>query len=161
MATANKKISELFSGAAVSARPTITPRVFDLASASMKSPEKFIADGGVCRGAADATANIVTNYHFPARVAFTKRADGPLHAFMEKKCTPQKDKYTQGFPQYVPPPEGTVKIYSFVTALATLFREITSTDFIPKLKHTPNMTAKVQGLLQLNRCRGLIVSAPT
>ena len=56
-------------------------RVFDLGFTSMKSPEYYINNGGVCRDAANATANILANNNYPARIVFTKRVAGSPHAF--------------------------------------------------------------------------------
>jgi hypothetical protein len=48
----------------------------------MKSPEEYIESGGICRDAANATANILEKNGYESKIVFTKQTKGPPHAFV-------------------------------------------------------------------------------
>ena len=48
----------------------------------MRSPEEYIEKGGICRDAANATANILENNGYESKIVFLKQARRPPHAFV-------------------------------------------------------------------------------
>ena len=53
----------------------------------MRSPSEYIERGGVCRDAANATANILENNGYESKIVFTKQPKNAPHAFVVTKDT--------------------------------------------------------------------------
>jgi len=49
---------------------------------SIRTPEEYIKEGGICRDAANAVANILENNGYEAKMVYTKQAKSTPHAFV-------------------------------------------------------------------------------
>ncbi len=62
-------------------------RVMSLDYTDVVAPAEYISRGGVCRDAANATAHLLLNNGYPARVVLSKQAHGAPHAFVVTRDT--------------------------------------------------------------------------
>jgi hypothetical protein len=60
-------------------------RVTGIDYTEMRTPEEYIAHGGICRDAANTIANILVNNGYQAKIVYSKQAVGTPHAFVVTK----------------------------------------------------------------------------
>jgi hypothetical protein len=60
-------------------------RVIGIDYTDMRTPEEYIAHGGICRDAANTIANILVNNGYQAKIVYSKQAVGTPHAFVVTK----------------------------------------------------------------------------
>ncbi|MBN2322916.1 MAG: hypothetical protein JXQ30_04215 [Spirochaetes bacterium] len=60
-------------------------RVTGLDYTDMRTPEEYIAHGGICRDAANTVANILVSNGYEAKIVYSKQAAGTPHAFVVTK----------------------------------------------------------------------------
>ena len=62
-------------------------RVAELDYKDIRTPEEFITDGGVCRDAANAVANILLNNGYESKIVYSKQGKGTPHTFVVTQDT--------------------------------------------------------------------------
>jgi len=62
-------------------------RVADLDYRDIRTPEEFMTDGGICRDAANAVANILLNNGYESKIVYSKQAKGTPHTFVVTQDT--------------------------------------------------------------------------